>query len=183
MDLPAGGARSRAPELRATQGDKAELRDLTRYRKRQIEERAREVQRLEKVLQDAGIKLSSVATRVLGASGRGMLDALINGTTDPEVLAGLARGRLRNKIPALKEALEGHFSNHHALLVGENLSHIDYLDEAIGRLSTEIERVMSPFLEQVELLDTIPGVERRTAEVLIAEIGVEMSRFPTPMGT
>jgi transposase len=156
-----------------------QLRDLTRYRKRQIEERTREMQRLEKVLQDAGIKLSSVATRVLGASGRAMLDALVEGTTDPEVLADLAKARLRKKIPALKEALEGHFSNHHAFMVGRMLAHIDYLDESIGDLSSEIERVIAPFSEQVELLGTIPGVDRRTAEVLIAEIGVDMSRFPT----
>jgi transposase len=156
-----------------------ELRNLTRYRKAQIEERTREVQRLEKVLQDAGIKLSSVATRVLGASGRAMLDALISGTTDPEILAELARGRLRSKIPALREALEGRFSSHHALMVGRILSHIDYLDESIGELSAEIEGVIAPFSEEVELLDTIPGVNRRTAEVLIAEIGTDMSRFPT----
>jgi transposase len=156
-----------------------QLRDLTRYRKRQIEERTREVQRLEKVLQDAGIKLSSVATRVLRASGRAMLDALVEGTTDPEVLADLAKARLRKKIPALKEALEGHFSNHHAFMVGRMLAHIDYLDESIGDLSSEIERGNAPFSEQVELLGTIPGVDRRTAEVLIAEIGVDMSRFPT----
>jgi transposase len=156
-----------------------ELRNLTRYRKAQIEERTREVQRLENVLQDAGIKLSSVATRVLGASGRAMLDALISGTTDPEVLAELARGRLRSKIPALKEALEGSFSAHHALMVGRILSHIDYLDETIAELSVEIERLIAPFSDEVELLDTIPGVDRRTAEVLIAEIGVDMSRFPT----
>jgi transposase len=156
-----------------------ELRNLTRYRKAQIEERTREVQRLDKVLQDAGIKLSSVATRVLGVSGRAMLDALVSGTTDPEVLAELARGRLRSKLPALREALEGHFSSHHALVVGMILAHIDYLDESIVQLSAEIERTIAPFAEKVELLDTIPGVDRRTAEVLIAEIGVEMSRFPT----
>jgi transposase len=122
-----------------------QLRDLTRYRKRQIEERTREVQRLEIVLQDAGIKLSSVAMRVLGASGRAMLDALVEGTADPEVLADLAKARLRKKIPASKEALEGHFSkDHHALMVGRMLAHIDYLDESIGDLSSEIERGNAP---------------------------------------
>ena len=157
-----------------------ELRDLTRYRKTQIEERSREVQRLEKVLQDAGIKLSSVATRVLGVSGRAMLDALVEGTTDPEVLAELAGGRLRAKLPALREALEGRFSAHHALMVSKILAHIDYLDESIAELSVEVERVnFAPFSDEVELLDTIPGVDRRTAETLIAEIGVDMSRFPT----
>jgi transposase len=118
------------------------------------------------VLQDAGIKLSSVATRVLGASGRAMLDAL-------------ARGRLRSKLPQLRDALEGSFSSHHALMVGKILAHVDYLDESIGELSAEIERVIAPFSEKVELLDTIPGVNRRMAETLIAEIGVDMDQFPT----
>ncbi len=156
-----------------------ELRNLTRYRKVQIEERTRELQRLEKVLQEAGIKLSSVATRVLGVSGRAMLEALISGTTDPEVLAELARGRLRSKIPALREALEGSFSSHHALMVSRILSHIDYLEETIAELSTEIEKVIAPFSEKVELLDTIPGVNRRVAETILAEIGTNMDQFPT----
>ncbi len=156
-----------------------ELRNLTRYRKVQIEERTREVQRLEKVLQEAGIKLSSVATRVLGVSGRVMLEALIGGTADPEVLAELARGRLRSKIPALKEALEGHFSAHHALMASRILAHIDYLDETVAQLSEEIEQTLTPFSEQVALLDTIPGVNRRVAETIIAEIGVDMEQFPT----
>ena len=122
-----------------------ELRNLTRYRKAQIEERTREVQRLDKVLQDAGIKLSCVATRVLGVSGRAMLDVLVEGTTDAEVLAELARGKLRSKLPALRDALEGRFSSHHALMVGKILAHIDYLDESIAELSVEIERVIAPF--------------------------------------
>jgi transposase len=91
----------------------------------------------------------------------------------------LARGRLRSKVPALRDALEGYFSSHHALMVGKIVAHIDYLDESIGDLSVEIERVIAPFSKQVELLDTIPGVNRRTAETLIAEIGVDMSQFPT----
>jgi transposase len=154
-----------------------ELRDLTRYRKAQIEERGREAQRLDKVLQDAGVKLSSVATDILGKSGRDMLEALVRGTRDPEVLAELARGRLRSKLPALREALTGRFSTHHALLVGEILAKLDYLDEAIGRLSVGIDRLIAPFEAEVGLLDTIPGVDRRTAEALIAEIGVDMGRF------
>jgi transposase len=102
-----------------------------------------------------------------------------SGTTDPEVLAELARGRLRSKLPALRDALEGRFSSHHALMVGKILAHVDYLDESIGGLSAEIERVIAPFSDKVELLDTIPGVERRMAETLIAEIGVDMRQFPT----
>jgi transposase len=157
-----------------------ELRDLTRYRKAQIDERVREVQRLDKVLQDAGIKLSSVASRVLGVSTRRMLEALVAGTHDPEVLAQLAKGRLRQKLPALREALAGRFrSEHHGLLVSQILAHIDYLDESIATLSARIEEVISPFANQVELLRTIPGVSRRSAELLIAEIGVDMGQFPS----
>jgi transposase len=156
-----------------------ELRDLTRYRKAQIEERTREAQRLDKVLQDAGIKLSSVASRVLGASGRAMLEALVKGTHDPEVLAELAKGRLRRKLPQLREALAGRFSDHHALLVGQMLARLDFLDETIETLSQHIEELIAPFSRQVELLRTIPGVDRRTAELLIAEIGPDMSRFPS----
>ena len=154
-----------------------ELRNLTRYRRAQIEERSREAQRLDKILQDAGIKLSSVASEILGVSGRRMLEALVAGTRDPEILADLAKGVLRKKIPALKEALEGRFGPHHALLVGQVLAKLDFLDEAISNLSDEIDRVIAPFDSQVRVLRTIPGVERRTAEELIAEIGVDMARF------
>lgn len=154
-----------------------DLRNLTRYRKAQIEERTREAQRLDKVLQDAGIKLSSVASDLGGVSAKAMLRAMAGGERDPKVLAELARGTLRRKIPALREALEGRFCPHHALLVGEILAKLDYLEEAIGRLSQEIERVIAPFADQVALLDTIPGVDRRMAEALIAEVGVDMSRF------
>lgn len=157
-----------------------ELRDLTRYRKAQIDERVREVQRLDKVLQDAGIKLSSVASRVLGASTRRMLEALVAGTHDPELLAELAKGRLRQKLPALREALAGRFRNeHHGLLVSQILAHVDYLDESIATLGARIEEVISPFADQVELLRTIPGVDRRSAEMLIAEIGIDMRQFPS----
>lgn len=154
-----------------------ELRNLTRYRKAQIEERGREAQRLDKILQDAGVKLSSVATDILGVSGRAMLLALVEGTRDPEVLAELARGRLRQKIPALKDALAGRFGAHHALIVGSILAKLEFLDETISRLSEEIEEVIAPFEAEVELLRTIPGVERRTAEMLLGEIGADMSRF------
>jgi len=131
------------------------------------------------VLQDAGVKLSSVASDLLGRSARDMLDAMVQGTTDPELLAELARGRMRSKLPALREALQGRFRPHHALIVGEILGKLDYLDEMIGRLSEEIGRLIDPFEWAVELLRTIPGVDRRTAEVLVAEIGADMSRFPS----
>ena len=156
-----------------------ELRDLTRYRKVQIDERGREAQRLDKVLQDAGIKLSSVATDILGKSGRDMLAALVSGTRDPEILADLARRRLRNKLPELRRALEGRFTAHHGLIVGEILAKLDYLDEVIERMSVEIDRVIAPFAAEVDLLDTIPGIDRRSAECIIAEIGVDMGRFGT----
>ncbi len=156
-----------------------ELRELTRYRKALTHERTREVQRLHKLLEDAGIKLGMVASDVLGVSGRAMLEALVAGTTDPAVLAGLARGRLRAKLPVLREALEGRVARHHRLLVSELLAHVDYLDEAIERLSGEVARVVAPFSPLLALLCTIPGVDRRTAEVIVAEIGTDMTRFAT----
>jgi transposase len=152
-----------------------ELRDLTRYRTAPIQERTREGQRLQKVLEDAGIKLGTVASDVLGVSGRAMLDALVSGTHDPVVLAELAKGRLRAKLPALREALEGRFRAHHALL----LAHLDYLDEAVDRLSNQVARVVAPFSPLLALLITIPGVSRRTAEVILAEIGTDMGQFPS----
>ncbi|MDQ3770977.1 MAG: IS110 family transposase [Actinomycetota bacterium] len=156
------------------------LRDLTRYRKSQIEERTREVQRLDKVLQDAGIKLTSVASETLGASARAMLDELISGNHDPKALADLAKGRLRAKLAQLEEALEGHFvPDHHGFMIGHILSHIDYIDETIEHLSARIEEVIAPFSEKVELLKTIPGVDQRTAEVIVAEIGADMNQFPS----
>jgi transposase len=156
-----------------------ELRDLTRYRKALIQEQTREANRLHKVLEDAGIKLGSVASDVLGVSGRAMLEALIAGTTDPDVLADLARGALRKKLPALRQALAGRFRAHHAFLVAQLLAHLDYLDEMVETLSAEIEVVIAPFAEEVMRLDTIHGVNKRTAEVIIAEIGVDMSVFPS----
>src|SRR4051794_29317460 len=155
------------------------LRNLTRYRKTQINDRQREAARLHKILEDTGIKLGCVASDIMGKSGRDMLDALVAGTTDPVVLADLARGQLRKKIPALREALEGRFAGEHALIVGQILAHIDFLDEAIERLSDASEQQPPPFPRQRDLLMTIPGVKQRTAEVLIAEIGVDMHAFPT----
>lgn len=155
------------------------LRDLTRYRKRLIQGRTRETQRVDKTLEDAAIKLGSVASQTLGKSGRAMLDALIAGQRDPVVLADLAKGRLRAKIPDLLRALDGRFEDHHAILLAEHLAHIDYLDAAIDRLDTQIEQAIAPFADAVAHLVTIPGVATRTAEVVIAEIGVDMDTFPT----
>jgi transposase len=155
------------------------LRNLTRYRKTQIQDRQREANRLHKILEDTGIKLDCVAADILGASGRAMLNGLVAGTTDPMVLAELAKGRLRAKIPALQEALEGRFDELHALIVSSILAHLDFLDEAIDRLSEAIEEQLVPFGRAVELLCTIPGIQKRTAQVIIAEIGPDMSVFPT----
>jgi len=150
------------------------LRNLTRYRKTQIQERQREANRLHKILEDTGIKLDCVVTDILGASGRAMLDALVAGTTDPAVLAELAKG----KLPALREALEGRFDAEHGIVVSAILAHIDFLDEQIDRLCEAIEEQLRPFAAAVELLCSIPGVQRRTAEVIVAETGAEMSVFP-----
>ncbi len=156
-----------------------QLRTLTRYRKTQIAERQREANRLHKALEDTGIKLDCVASDILGASGRAMLDALVNGTTDADVLADLAQGRLRTKIPALREALEGRFESHHALVIGAILQHLDFLDQQINRLSEAIEEQLGPFAGGVTLASTLTGVAKRTAEVMVAEIGTDMTRFPT----
>jgi transposase len=156
-----------------------ELRDLTRYRKSLIWERTREANRLQKLLEDANIKLASVASDVLGASGKAMLGALCEGSNDPRALAELAKGKLRSKLPALRAALEGRFSAHHALMTSHLLAHIEYLDDAIASLSEEIEERVRPFAAELERLCTIPGVARRTAEVLIAEFGADMGRFPS----
>jgi transposase len=156
-----------------------DLRDLTRYRKSLVEDRTRAANRLHKVLQDAGLKLSSVATDILGVSGRAMLDALVHGTTDATVLADLARGKLRRKLPALRAALTGQFRPHHARLVAHLLAHLDYLDEAIADLSREITIDLAPFAAPLARLQTIPGIDQRTAEVLLAELGPDMTVFPT----
>ena len=156
-----------------------QLRTLTRYRKTQIAERQREANRLHKALEDTGIKLDCVASDILGASGRAMLDALVAGTTDPQILADLAKGKLRAKIPALREALEGRFEAHHALVIGAILAHLDFLDEQIDRLCDAIEEQLGPFAAGVELASSMTGVARRTAEVMVAEIGTDMSIFPS----
>ena len=156
-----------------------ELRDLTRYRLQQVRERAREVNRLCKVLEDSGTKLTSVLTDVMGVSGRSMLTALVEGTTDPVVLADLARGRLRKKLPELRRALAGRFRRHHAFLVEQILAKIDFLDETLARLNAEIDERLAPFEAVLARLDTIPGVNRTVATSIIAETGGDMRRFPT----
>ncbi len=155
------------------------LRDLTRYRKAVIEERGRETQRLHKVLEDAGVKLSSVSSAVLNKSGRAMIDALVAGERDPEVLAEMALGRLRKKIPELQLALAGRFNDHHALLCRAMLARIDQADATIEALGGRIDELLDPYGAAVSLLVTIPGVSNRTAQVILAEIGADMSRFPT----
>jgi transposase len=156
-----------------------ELRDLTRYRKSLIDERVREVNRLHKLLQAANLKLSSVASDVMGMSGRRMLEALLEGKTDPEVLADLARGKLRKKLPELKKALHGRFSTHHRFILEHILGHLDFLDGTIEKISEEVAARTAPFDELIQLMDTIPGVDRKAAEGTIAEIGLDMERFPT----
>ena len=156
-----------------------DLRDLTRYRKRQIEDRAQEVNRLVRLLEDAGIKLASVATDVMGVSGRAMLAALLQGQSDPAALADLARGVLRRKLPALREALQGRFRPHHAFLLTQILSKIEFLEEVIEHLTAAIDEHVRPFEADLARLMTIPGVARRNATTIFAETGGDMTRFPS----
>jgi transposase len=156
-----------------------ELRDLTRYRKRLIQAHTAEAQRIQKTLEDAGIKLDSVASDVLGVSGRAMLAALVAGERDPEVLAGLAKGRLRAKLPELRQALRGRFADHHALLLRLALGHVEHLEGAIAALDRRVDQVIAPFAGARDQLDTITGVGKRAAECILAEIGVDMTVFPT----
>lgn len=156
-----------------------ELRDLTRYRNTFIRERATLVNRVQKVLEDANIKLASVATDVMGVSGRAMLEALIAGKADAQGMADLAKGRLREKRAQLVKALEGRVKPHHRFVLTELLCQIDSLDETITRFDEQIQQISAPFEEAVALLDTIPGVARRAAEMIVAEIGSDMSRFPS----
>jgi transposase len=156
-----------------------ELRDLTRYRVQQVRDQAQETNRLHKVLEDAGVKLSTVASDVMGVSGRAMLAALVEGTTDPVALADLARGRLRTKLPALQRALEGRFRPHHAFLLRQIVSKIDFLEETIAQLTEEIDARVRPFAPLLAALDTIPGVNRIAAISIVAETGGDMQRFPS----
>jgi len=157
-----------------------ELRELTRYRTSLINERSAAVNRLQKTLEGANIKLASVASDVLGVSSRQMLAAVVQGTTlEASALAELAHGQLRDKVPQLEQALSGRVGPHQRFLLAEQLAHIDALDASLERLSTEIAERMRPFDELIERLDAIPGVGRTVAEVLLAEIGADMTRFPT----
>ena len=164
-----------------------ELRDLTRYRKRLVQAHTSECQRIQKTLEDAGIKLDSVASDVLGVSGRAMIAALVAGERDPEILAELAKGRLRKKLPELRQALRGRFRDHHALLIGLCLEHTAHLEAAAAKLDAQVDAVFAaneseadvPFERARDRLDTITGVGKRATENIIAEIGVDMARFPT----
>jgi transposase len=155
-----------------------ELRELTRYRRSLLQQRSQVINRIQKVLEGANIKLASVAADVVGVSGRGMLEAMVQGIEDSQVLAALAKGRMRQKQTALGEALSGVVGPHQRLLLSSHLRHLDFLDGEIARLDQEVEARMRPFEEALERLDEIPGVGRRGAEEVVAEIGTDMTRFP-----
>lgn len=158
-----------------------ELRELVRYRTHLIQERTREVNRVHKVLEDANLKLSSVATDIMGVSGREMLAAIIAGKEDPAALAQLAKARMRPKITELERALTGRIKNSHRLLLSLHLEHIDELNAKLQRLEEEIEKLLPPF-DQDDLLarlQTIPGVGHKVAQIIVAEVGAEVKRFPS----
>jgi transposase len=187
-----------------------DLRDLTRYRVKLVQERTRVVNRVQKVLENANIKLASVASDPLGVSGRQMLAALVAGETDATLMADLAKGRMRNKIPELEKALTGIVNDHHRFMLAQQLAHIDFLDEQIAEIEAEIGRRVEAMSEEpqsdnqsvptsgsdeqkggeaemqltwneaVTLLDTIPGINNRTAEAILAETGIDMGQFPSP---
>jgi transposase len=156
-----------------------QLRDVARYRADLVATRTAEKQRVEKLLEDAQIKLSVVAADIFGVSGRDMLAALLAGERDPKVLAQLARGRMRAKRSVLQEAFTGHFTDHHAFLLAKMLTRVDMLDGDIAELDRKLEELITPFAQAVERLDEIAGVGRTAAKVIIAEIGTDMARFPT----
>jgi transposase len=156
-----------------------ELRDLTRQRTQLVRDRATVANRLQKVLEDANIKLAGVATDVLGASGRAMIAALIRGEVDPATLAERARGRLREELPQLREALRGRVTEHHRFLLRAAMDQVEYLEDLIARFTARIEEAMAPWAAAAGRLETIPGVSRRAAEVIVAEIGTDMTKFPT----
>jgi transposase len=152
-------------------------RDLTRYRTTLTDERTREVNRVQKVLEDANIKLARVASSVMGVSGRAMLAQLIQGQTDPATLAELAKGRLREKRDLLEKALTGTFQAHHRFMLIQHLSHIDFLDEQLAKLDAELEKQMRPFQAALSRWDQIPGINLRVTKVILAEVGVDLKQF------
>ena len=155
------------------------LRDLTRARATVMRERSREINRLEKILEDTGIKLSAMISDLTGVSGRAMLQAMVDGQRDPQVLADLADHRLRATREELVDALTGRFTEHHAFMVGLHLDAIDQATARAGRLDERIEEAMTPFRDARDHLTTVPGISKTTAEVIIAETGGDMTRFPT----
>lgn len=161
--------------------EQRDLRELTRYRTTLVRERADTINRLHKVLEDANIKLAGVATDITGVSARSMLEALLAGESNPVMLADLAKGRLRDKSDALVEALSGRTRSFHRFMIAEHLGHIDYLDACIERVSTQVEEKSLPFVGdgEIALLDSVPGISERAAQVLVAEVGTDMSRFPS----
>jgi transposase len=156
-----------------------QLRDLTRYRRSLVREQTREKQRLEKILEDAQIKLDSVISDVHGVSGRQMLQAMIDGQRNPTILAEMARGVMRRKTAQLREALTGHFDDHHAFVCATMLRRIDTVAADIAELDTRIEQLIAPHTDAVNTLDEITGVGLRSAQEIIAELGVDMTVFPT----
>lgn len=156
-----------------------ELRELTRYRTSLVRERSSAVNRLQKILEGANVKLASVATNVVGKSARAMLEALVSGSTDVEAMAKMAQGKMRSKIPELERALAGSFGAHHRFMVAQELAHIDFLDEILERLSREIAERLHSHEELLSRLETVHGIGRRIAEILVAEIGTDVDRFPT----
>lgn len=156
-----------------------ELRELVRYRRRLIQQRSDGVNQIQKVLEGANIKLSSVATDIVGVSGRAMLEAMVNGVEDPQALVAMAKGRLRKKETDLREALQGLVGTHQRMLIDSLLRHLTFLDQEIERLDEEVATRMRPFEPEIERLDGIPGIGRRAVEEILTEIGVDMSRFPS----
>jgi len=156
-----------------------DLRDLTRERTQLINERTRVANRMHKILEDANIKLGSVATDILGASGRDMLRALIGGEQDPAVLAEMARSRLRDKIPQLRRALRGRVREHHRFQLELQWDHLEQLDQLVARLNEKITQLYQPYEQQLALVDEVPGVDRRMAETVMAEVGMDMRQFPS----
>jgi transposase len=156
-----------------------ELRELIRYRRSLIEERTREINRIQKVLEGANIKITSVASNIMGVSSKAILKALVEGLDDPKELAQLAQGNLRKKLDELEKSLQGLMGNHQRMLLATQLDHIRFLDDKITSLDKEVADRTIPFEEDLELLDTIPGIARRTAEHIIAEIGTDMDQFPS----